>query len=81
MCSMAACKQHCVFGFCKIIGWIKEAILLNEQGVKLPSKTKTLYKKELVVSGYFLKTLGKIKKRCQHLKIMPAYTKTNLWNG
>ena len=49
----------------KIIGWIKEAMLLNEQGVKLPSKTKTTDKKEIVVPGYFLKALGKNKKALQ----------------
>lgn len=101
MCSMAAFKQHCVFGFWKaalmndpvlienpksevsmghlgritsikdlpddkkIIGWIKEAMLLNEQGVKLPSKTKATDKKEIVVAGYFLKALGKNKKALQ----------------
>ena len=40
-------------------------MLLNEQGVKLPSKTKTTDKKEIVVPGYFLKALGKNKKALQ----------------
>jgi uncharacterized protein YdeI (YjbR/CyaY-like superfamily) len=101
MCSMAAFKQHCVFGFWKatlmkdpilvenaksevsmghlgritslkdlppdkkIIAWIREAMQLNDQGVKLPAKAKSTDKKELTVPGYFLKALGKNKKALQ----------------
>jgi uncharacterized protein YdeI (YjbR/CyaY-like superfamily) len=101
MCSLAAFKQHCVFGFWKaalmkdpvlvenaksevsmshlgritslkdlpadkkIIAWIKEAMLLNDQGIKLPAKAKSPDKKELVVPGYFIKVLGKNKKALQ----------------
>jgi uncharacterized protein YdeI (YjbR/CyaY-like superfamily) len=104
MCSMAAFKQHCVFGFWKaslmkdpvlvenaksevsmghlgritslkdlpadekIIGWIKEAMLLNEQGIKLPAKTKPTEKKEIIVPDYFLKALDKNKKALQTFK-------------
>ena len=101
MCSMAAFKQHCVFGFWKaslmkdpvlienarsevamghlgkitskkdlppdktIIAWIKEAMQLNDLGIKLPAKAKTIEKKELVVPAYFLEALGKNKKALQ----------------
>ncbi|MEO6730142.1 MAG: YdeI/OmpD-associated family protein [Ferruginibacter sp.] len=101
MCSMAAFKQHAVFGFWKaslmkdpvlvenaksevamghlgritslkdlpsdkkMIAWIKEAMILNELGIKLPSKAKTTEKKELVVPGYFIKELSKNKKASQ----------------
>lgn len=101
MCSMAAFKQHCVFGFWKaplmkdsilvenaksevsmghlgritsfkdlpadkkIIAWIKEAMLLNDRGIKLAAKTKSADKNELIVPGYFLKALGKNKKALQ----------------
>ncbi|MEP7141335.1 MAG: DUF5655 domain-containing protein [Ferruginibacter sp.] len=101
MCSMAAFKQHCVFGFWKaalmkdpilvenarsevamghlgritakkdlpadktIIAWIKEAMQLNDLGIKLPSKPKTTDKKELVVPDYFTKALSKNKKALQ----------------
>ena len=98
MCSMAAFKQHAVFGFWKaalmkdpllletaksevamghlgritslkdlpadkkIIGWIKEAMALNEKGIKLPAKTKSTEKKEIMVPDYFEKVLAKSKK-------------------
>ena len=101
MCSMAAFKQHCVFGFWKaaimkdpvlvetaksevamghlgkitslkdltsnktITAWIKEAMLLNEQGIKLPAKAKPTNQKELVVPDYFTKALAKNKKAQQ----------------
>lgn len=98
MCSMAAFKQHCAFGFWKaslmkdktltknaesesamghygkitslkdlpsdkkIIAHIKEAMMLNEKGIKLPPKKVTTAKKEVVVPDYFLKQLKKNKK-------------------
>lgn len=101
MCSMAAFKQHAVFGFWKaaimkdpvllenarsevamghlgrltslkelpsdkkMTAWIKEAMQLNEKGIKLPSKTKPAQKKELVVPDHFLKALSKNKKAKQ----------------
>jgi len=103
MCSMAAFKQHAVFGFWKaklmkdpvlvenaqsevsmghlgrltsvkdlppdkkMIAWIKEAMALNDKGIKLPSKPKPseAKKKELVVPDYFIKALSKNKKAKQ----------------
>lgn len=98
MCSMAAFKQHCAFGFWKaslmkdkallanaksesamghygkitllkdlpsdkkIIAHIKEAMMLNEKGIKLPPRKVTTAKKEIVVPDYFLKQLKKNKK-------------------
>jgi uncharacterized protein YdeI (YjbR/CyaY-like superfamily) len=98
MCSMAAFKQHCAFGFWKaslmkdkslianaesesamghygkittlrdlppdkkIIAHIKEAMMLNEKGIKLPPKKVTTRKKEIVAPDYFLKQLKKNKK-------------------
>ena len=98
MCSMAAFKQHCAFGFWKaslmkdktltknaesesamghygkitslkdlpsdkkIIAHIKEAMVLNEKGIKLPPKKVTKEKKEIVIPEYFLKELKKNKK-------------------
>jgi len=49
----------------KIIGWIKEAMDLNDKGIKLPAKVKPADKKELVVPDYFLKALAKNKKAKQ----------------
>lgn len=49
----------------KIIAWVKEAMQLNELGIKLPSKAKITEKKEIVVPDYFVKALGKNKKALQ----------------
>ena len=101
MCSMAAFKQHAVFGFWKaslmkdpvlaetaksevamghlgrltsikdlpadkkMTAWIKEAMALNDKGIKLVAKPKTTDKKELVVPDYFIKALSKNKKAKQ----------------
>jgi len=101
MCSMAAFKQHAVFGFWKaklmkdpllvdnarsevsmghlgrltslkdlpsdkkMTAWIKEAMTLNDQGIKLPVKPKSAEKKELIVPDYFTKALKKDKKAWQ----------------
>ncbi len=101
MCSMAAFKQHAVFGFWKaalmkdpvlvenaksevamghlgkltslkdlpsdkkMTAWIKEAMMLTDKRIKLPSKAKTTVKKELVVPDYFIKALSKNKKAKQ----------------
>lgn len=97
MCTMAAFKQHCAFGFWKasimkdktltknaesesamghygkitslknlppdkkIIAHIKEAMILNEKGIKVPPKKVTTTKKDIVVPDYFLKKLKKNK--------------------
>ena len=97
MCSMAAFKQHAVFGFWKaalmkdpvlvetarsevsmghlgrltslkdlppdkkLIAWIKEAMALNDKGIKI-AKSKSTEKKELVVQDYFINALAKNKK-------------------
>jgi uncharacterized protein YdeI (YjbR/CyaY-like superfamily) len=97
LCSMAAFKQHCVFGFWKskllhdpdghlseranqggeamgnlgritslsdlppdeiLIGFIKEASILNDKGVKVPSPPKK-EKGELVIPGYLMEELQK----------------------
>ena len=45
----------------KIIGWIKEAMLLTDNGIRLPGKTKEKEKKQLAVPEYFMKALKKNK--------------------
>ncbi len=98
MCSMAAFKQHCAFGFWKasimkdpekiltlkdrdamghlgqirslqdlpsdkiLIQYIKEAVKLNKEGVKLPSKVKSPVAKTVEVPDYFKNILKKNKK-------------------
>ncbi len=46
----------------KIIAWIKEAMILNDNGIKLPPKPKVTETKELAVPDYFSKALAKNKK-------------------
>ena len=45
-----------------LIGYIKEAVRLNEEGIKPPAKPKSKVKKELVVPDYFMAALKKNKK-------------------
>ncbi len=107
MCSMAAFKQHCAFGFWKgaimkdpvlretaasetamghlgkitslkdlpsdkkIISWIKEAMALNDNGIKLPVKTKPAAAKETAIPDYFTKALAKNKKAKQVFDAFP----------
>lgn len=101
LCSMAAFKQHCAFGFWKaslmkdatlienarsesamghlgritslkdlpsdkkMIAYIKEAMALNDKGIKLPPKPKSAANKEIEVPDYFIKALKKNKKAQQ----------------
>jgi uncharacterized protein YdeI (YjbR/CyaY-like superfamily) len=46
----------------KIIAHIKEAMILNDKGIKLPPRKVTRAKKEIIVPVYFLKQLKKNKK-------------------
>jgi uncharacterized protein YdeI (YjbR/CyaY-like superfamily) len=97
VCSMAAFKQHCAFGFWKaslmqdahkiltgsdeamgqmgrieslkdlpadkiLISYIKEAVQLNERGIKLPAKSKAAENEPLNVPDYFTATLKENKK-------------------
>ncbi len=55
----------------KIIAWIKEAMALNDKGVKLAAKPKAADKKELFVPDYFLKALNKNKKALQIFTAFP----------
>lgn len=47
------------------IEYIKQAVKLNDEGVKLPAKAKPVQTKELEVPDYFLKSLKKNKKAFQ----------------
>ena len=49
----------------KIVAWIKEAMALNDKGIKLPAKAKPAATKELEVPDYFIKALSKNKKAKQ----------------
>jgi uncharacterized protein YdeI (YjbR/CyaY-like superfamily) len=46
----------------KIIAHIKEAMILNDKGIKLPPRKVTTAKKEIIVPVYFLNQLKKNKK-------------------
>jgi uncharacterized protein YdeI (YjbR/CyaY-like superfamily) len=45
-----------------LIGYIKQAVKLNEDGIKLPAKPKPKTKSELKIPSFFMKTLRKNKK-------------------
>ena len=49
----------------KITGWIKEAMELNDKGIKLPAKPKPAAGAEIAVPDYFTKALAKNKKAKQ----------------
>ena len=49
----------------KITGWIKEAMELNDKGIKLPAKPKPAAGKEIAIPDYFTKALDKNKKAKQ----------------
>ena len=49
----------------KITGWIKEAMELNDKGIKLPAKPKPAAGKEIAVPDYFTRALAKNKKAKQ----------------
>ncbi len=44
-----------------LISCIKEAVRLNDEGIKLPSRKKSTEKKELIIPDYFIKALSKNK--------------------
>jgi uncharacterized protein YdeI (YjbR/CyaY-like superfamily) len=92
LCSMAAFKEHCAFGFWKrellfgkdrpagmgqfgriinvsnlpkdkvLLGFIKEAVRLNEAGIKKPARPTSKARKEVGVPDYFKAALKKSKK-------------------
>lgn len=106
LCSFAAFKQHCAFGFWKaalmkdpalmenaksesamghlgkitslkdipsdkkIIGYIKEAMKLNDNNIPLP-KRKPSVKKEIEVPDYFMNALKKNKKAFERFEAFP----------
>lgn len=111
MCSMAAFKHHCAFGFWKaalmkdaetlvgtaktevamghlgritslkdlpsdkiMLAYIKEAVKLNGDDVKLPSKVASKEKKEIVVPDYLLAAL---KKNKEAKKRFEAFSNSN----
>ena len=45
----------------KITAWIKEAMTLNDNGIKLPPKIKTAETKEITTPDYFTKAIAKNK--------------------
>ena len=59
LCSMASFKQHCAFGRITslsdlpkdevLIGYIKEAVRLNDADIKVPARTKPKARKDLVI--------------------------------
>lgn len=54
----------------KLTAWVKEAMALNDKGIKVPAKPKSAEKKELEVPDYFVKALAKNK---QAQKVWDAF--------
>jgi len=105
LCSMAAFKEHCAFGFWKgslivdekenkstdamgqfgritarqdlpskreLLGYIKKAVQLHDEGVKTPARSKPQTgKKELKVPDYFMASLKKNKKALTVFEAFP----------
>ena len=49
----------------KILAWIKEAMALNDKGIKLLAKPRPVANKELIVPDYFTRAIAKNKKAKQ----------------
>lgn len=117
MCSMAAFKQHCAFGFWKaslmkdkslkahadsesamghfgrvtsfddlpsdkkLIAYIKEAMKMNDEGIKVEKKPVAKKKKELVIPPYFLAVLQRTKRRLPYLPGSVILIKRSMLNG
>lgn len=59
-----------------LIDYIKEAVRLNEEGIKAPSKPKTTEKKELVIPEYFVSALEENASASEHFeKFSPSKKK------
>ena len=55
----------------KMVAWIKEAMALNDKGIKLVAKPRSTEKKELIVPDDFIKALSKNKKAKQIFDAFP----------
>jgi len=65
----------------KIIAYIKEAMMLNDEGIKLPPRKKVTDGKPLPVPAYFKTALSKNKKAVAHFEKFPPGQKKEyiLW--
>jgi len=52
----------------KLAAWIKEAMLLNDKGIKLPARKIPEVKKEIIVPEFFMKAIKKNKKAWQNFE-------------
>lgn len=57
-----------------LISYIKEAVKLNDEGIKLPPRKKDTEQKELIIPGYFTEALSKNKTAC---KIFEAFSSSH----
>lgn len=55
----------------KMIAFVKEAMKLNDLGIKLPPRLKAAEKKQIIVPGYLTKALMKNKKALQVFEAFP----------
>jgi len=52
----------------KLAAWIKEAMLINDKGIKLPARKIPEVKKEIIVPEFFMKAIKKNKKAWQNFE-------------
>ena len=62
-----------------LIEYIKQAAKLNEEGIKLPARSKPVQQKELIVPDYFTKAINKNKKRLETAVEWMAEGKSRNW--
>ena len=64
----------------KILAWIKEAMVLNDKGIKLLAKPRPVENKELIVPDYFTRAIAKNKKAKQTFENFPYSQKKEYVN-
>ena len=64
----------------KILAWIKEAMVLNDKGIKLLAKPRPVENKELIVPDYFTRAIAKNKKAKQTFEDFPYSQKKEYVN-
>ena len=65
----------------KLSAYIKEAMKLNDDGIKLIKKPVSTEKKEIFIPDYFLRRFPKIKKLKKYSKTSHTHTEKNMCNG
>jgi len=64
-----------------LIGWIKEAMKLNDAGIKVPKAVTKHEKKEIITPTWLLLPLKRIKKPGPRLIMQALVLRKNMYNG